>query len=83
MRTTITLDPDVTALLERDMARRRVSFKVAVNDALRQGLSAPVRVDLVFPTHDLGATSYDLDHATSLAAALEDEETVRRLNVGR
>lgn len=38
MRTTVTLDPDTEALLRREMARRHVSFKRIVNDAIRRGL---------------------------------------------
>ncbi|UAL29735.1 hypothetical protein K8W59_18665 [Nocardioides rotundus] len=84
MRTTITLDPDVAALLERDMRTRDVPFKRAVNEAIRRGLGAETaQVDVVFPSADLGQTSYELDHATALAAALEDEELVRKLNEGR
>ena len=40
MRTTITLDPDTLALLKREISRSHVSFKRAVNDAIRRGLSA-------------------------------------------
>jgi hypothetical protein len=84
MRTTLTLEADVAALVERDMQQRGVTFKAAVNDAIRRGLGGASRqVDIVFPTADLGTTSHDLDHATALAAALEDEELTRRLSVGR
>lgn len=41
MGTTITLDPDTLALLRREISRSHVSFKRAVNDAIRRGLSAP------------------------------------------
>lgn len=40
MRTTLTLDPDVAALLRKTVARGEVSFKEAVNAALRRGLTA-------------------------------------------
>lgn len=40
MRTTLTLDPDVAAMLKKAVARGDVSFKQAVNDALRRGLTA-------------------------------------------
>ena len=36
MRTTLTLDPDVAALLKKTVARGHVSFKQAVNEALRR-----------------------------------------------
>ena len=39
MRTTITLDADVAAKLLADQKRRKVTFRRAVNDALRKGLS--------------------------------------------
>ena len=38
MRTTITLEDDVKARLERVMEKRRQTFKAVVNDALRAGL---------------------------------------------
>lgn len=40
MRTTITLDPDVALLVEREMAARNAHFKQVVNDALRRQLGA-------------------------------------------
>ena len=40
MRTTLTLEADVARLLEEEVARRRVTFKQAVNDAIRRGLGA-------------------------------------------
>jgi hypothetical protein len=39
MRTTVTLDADVEQLLRDAMQRRRLSFKVALNQAIRAGLS--------------------------------------------
>ena len=38
-RTTVTLDPDVEQLLRDAMQRRRQSFKEALNQAIRNGLS--------------------------------------------
>ena len=38
MRTTLTLDPDVAALLRRIQRAHGRSFEAVVNDALRQGL---------------------------------------------
>jgi len=40
MRTTLTLDDDVAARLEREQRARKVSFKELVNDLLRAGLDA-------------------------------------------
>jgi hypothetical protein len=38
MRTTLTIDDDVAAALERIRQTRKLSLKALVNDALRQGL---------------------------------------------
>lgn len=38
MRTTLTLEKDVAAALERLRKARKLSLKAAVNDALRRGL---------------------------------------------
>ncbi|HUI78847.1 MAG TPA: hypothetical protein VLY24_13050 [Bryobacteraceae bacterium] len=40
-RTTLTLDDDVVSLLQKEMRRSGVSFKVAVNHYLRVGLITP------------------------------------------
>ena len=38
MRTTLTIEDDVAALLERARRDRKQSFKALINEALRQGL---------------------------------------------
>ncbi len=43
MRTTLTLDDDLAARLKKMAHRAGISFKEAVNSALRRGLSAPER----------------------------------------
>ncbi|MGH3504062.1 MAG: CopG family transcriptional regulator [Nocardioidaceae bacterium] len=40
MRTTLSLDPDVTAQLERLRSQGERSFKQLINDALRSGLAS-------------------------------------------
>jgi hypothetical protein len=40
VRTTLTIDDDVAARLEREQRKRRTSFKTVVNDILRAGLDA-------------------------------------------
>lgn len=84
MRTTVTLDPDVEELIRREMHQRRVSFKQVINDGLRLALrdpGPPRRIET--PSFDLGAPSASLDRALALAGALEDEERLQRLAVGR
>lgn len=39
MRTTVTLDPDVVALLQEEARRQGLSFKQVLNQAVRKGLS--------------------------------------------
>jgi hypothetical protein len=84
MRTTVTLDPDVAAQLRRAARERDVSFKVALNDAVRAGLDAasiPAR-PYHLATKRLGVRpGVDLDRALRLAGELEDAEIVRKLEL--
>ena len=83
MRTTVTLDPDTAALVDRVMRERGVSFKQAVNEAIRRGLgqadagsTEPFRT----PTFSMGWNeNAGLDRALRLAGDLEDDELARRL----
>ncbi len=43
MRTTVTLDEDVARRLQEVVRRRKVSFKVAVNETLRRGFEQVLR----------------------------------------
>lgn len=83
MRTTVTLDPDAERLVKRAMVERGLTFKQAVNDAIRAGAAPPASGPFDFPTHDLGEPLVDLTKALRLAGELEDEELVRRLAQGR
>jgi hypothetical protein len=85
MRTTITLDEDTAAGLRRVMRERQLTFKDAVNATLRAGLgTAREARPYTQPTFDLGVRpGVDLEHALRLAAALEDEETIRKLRQGK
>ena len=80
MRTTVTLDADTEALLRKRMRERGVSFKQALNDAIREAL-APRRDDTapLFPTYRLGVPLVNLDKALQLAGELEDEELIRKM----
>jgi hypothetical protein len=84
MRTTVTFDPDTAALLRAAVQERGVTFKKAVNDAVRAGLGAQAHAA---PYHlepaDLGSPSVPLTKALRLAAELEDDELIRRLETGR
>lgn len=83
MRTTVTLDPDVQALLKKAMRSRDLSFKQALNDAVRQGLRAGAAKAAVAPfvplIFDMGAPLVDLTKANALAGELEDQELFARM----
>jgi len=82
MRTTITLEPDVEALVRRLMRDRDLSFKEAVSLAIRTGLTSDDEAPpFSAPTRDLGVPSIPLDKALTLAGELEDEHLVRKLSV--
>ncbi|MCL2803775.1 MAG: antitoxin [Micrococcales bacterium] len=81
MRTTVTLDPDTEQVIRERMAAKGVSFKQALNDAIRDG--APGRVDYVFRSPTAKATLLvDVTKANALAGALEDEAQLDRMRAG-
>ena len=83
MRTTVTLDPDVEGLLRTAMRERGLSFKEALNGAIRAGAKrAPAAARRRFSqkTFSLGAEqNFRWDKALSVAASMEDEELSRKL----
>ena len=73
MRTTITLEPDVEALLRRVMRERGLTFKDAVNQAVRDGLAKPVDVPpFKQRAFHMGVPKVDLTKALALADELDD-----------
>ena len=86
MRTTVTLDPDVETLLRRVMGERGVSFKEALNQAIRMGLGAGPhrrpRQRFRQRTYPMGfRLDFRWDQALRIADAMEDEELVRKLQL--
>lgn len=87
MRTTLSIPDDILFEL-RELARaRRTSLTRVVADTLRAGLLAaktgkPGRRPLV-PVFDLGKPRVDLDQALRLAAEMEDEEILRKMEAGK
>ena len=82
MRTTITLDPDVEQLLKRVLRERDVTFKEAVNEALRAGLKGATGKQTRFRqrTFSLGAgKAYRWEKALEVASSIEDEEIIRKM----
>jgi len=83
MRTTVTLDPDVEQLLRVTMKERGVSFKEALNQAIRAG-AAKERKPRRFTqrTFSMGAEQhFRWEKALAAADAMEDEELVHRLSI--
>lgn len=59
MRTTVTLDPDVERLLKNEAHRRGKSFKIALNEAVRQAfrnkaIPSPKRKPFVVKASPMG-----------------------------
>ena len=70
MRTTVTLEQDVVAALERVRRERGLGLSEAVNDLIRKGLHyEPPRKRFVQKSHDLGPALIDY---TNIGKALEE-----------
>lgn len=81
MRTTVTLDDDTAQLIRRAMRERGVSFKVALNDAIRAGARRD-RSAFRTQTASLGQSTVNLDRALQVAADLEDDELLAKMRRG-
>ena len=83
VRTTVTLDPDVEAIVKQAMRERGLTFKQALNQAVRAGATARrPRVEEPLPTHDMGEPLVDVTKALRLVGELEDQERAARLSRG-
>ena len=79
MRTTLTIDDDVAAELERLQRGREVSLKELVNDALRRGLrdmTAPPKKRKPFRTRTfkMGEQFINIDNVAEALAYLEGDD---------
>jgi hypothetical protein len=83
MRTTITLEADVEVLLKTAMKERGLSFKEALNSAVRAGLTQPQqKKPFVQKTFAMGAPqNFRWDKIMAIADAIEDEEILRKLSL--
>lgn len=80
MRTTVTLDPDVEALVRQAMRERGLSFKQALNQTIRAGMantSGAKAEPFRQRSFRLGRPRIDLTKALSLAGELDDQRTAR------
>lgn len=85
MRTTVTLDPDVEALVRQLMRDEGLTFKAAVNRAIRAGIAGRgPRRRFRQRTHDLGfRPEIPYEQTLRLAADIEDQEIVRKAAQGK
>ena len=74
MRTTVTLDPDTAEIVRRHMRERGVSFKQALNNAIRAGTANAGRPAFRTETAAMGESRVDLDRALQITADLEDDD---------
>lgn len=82
MRTTLTLDPDVAAALQRVAATRNIAWKEAVNTAIREGLASlerqgPKRRRYVTPAVDTGPPALVGVHSVHEMLAFAEGEDYR------
>jgi hypothetical protein len=78
MRTTITLDDDVAALIESERARTGESFREAVNRLLRRSARGAPR-PVAPPLPELpGRPEIDTSDVSAVLAALDDERRAQR-----
>src|SRR5690606_41967789 len=83
MRTTVTLDPDTAALVRRRIKEEGVSFKQALNDAIRAGLEdARRREPFRTATAAMRLPTVDLDRSLQLAGEIQAVEVVPQMRPG-
>jgi hypothetical protein len=78
MRTTITLDDDVAALVESERSRTGESFRSAVNRLLRRGAVAAPRPEPASLPELPGRPLLDISDISAVLAALDDERRAAR-----
>ncbi len=83
MRTTIRIDDELLERLKAQAHEEKVSLTRVVNRALQAGMKATGergrRPMFRQRVHSLGVPLVPLDKALALAAALEDDEVVRKI----
>ena len=84
-RTTVTLDRDVQLLLKKAMRKRDVSFKQALNDAVRVGLAATPPAPATAwepPIFDMGELLVRTRSLNALSDEIEAQEQIAKLQRG-
>jgi hypothetical protein len=84
MRTTVTLDPDVETLIKTLMREKGMTFKQAVNAAIRAGLAPASTTTFHQRSFSMGfRPDINYDRALAAAATLDNEELLRKLALGK
>lgn len=84
MRTTITLEPDVEALVKQAMKETGRGLKAVVNDSLRELLEDRVAADEdLVPVFDLGEPLIDINRAIEILDEIEDAKLVEQMRSTR
>ena len=76
------MEPDVQALIRTAMKERGISFKEALNSAVRAGLTQgrPKRRYFVQKSYSLGSDqNFRWDKSLEAASAMEDEDLARKI----
>lgn len=77
MRTTVTLDDDVAALIESERARTGETFRSAINRLLRRGARTDVTPAAALPELP-GRPLLDIADVSAVLAALDEERRAAR-----
>jgi len=77
----VTLDADTEVRLKQRMAERGISFKQALNEAVRVGLGLGSTTFVTAPV-SMGVPTVNLDRALQLVGELEDDELIQRMRRG-
>ena len=81
MRTTITLTPEVAALVQRAMDERGQSFKDVVNAAIESALAPELSQErYVTPVFDLGRAYFDITKVNQFLADEDDRRLLKIMN---
>lgn len=88
MRTTVRIDDDVLRALKKRAQQEKTSLTTLMNLLLRKGLlpaDAPKAHKKPYreKTYSLGVPTVDLTKALAIAAALENEEILRKMALGK
>lgn len=78
MRTTVTLDDDVAALVESERARTGESFRVAINRLVRRGARTLSDAEAPALPRLPGRPELDVSDVSALLAVLDEERRAER-----